>query len=685
VHNYIGSDLILVGSYATLGKVSGGQLRLDVRIQDATTGETIASVAEAGSEINLFDLVSHVGSDLRHRLGIGEVAPVDAAEVQASYPADPEAARLYAQGLSKLRVYDSRDALDPLQKAVAADPKFPLSHYALARAWSALGYDAKAKDEARLAFELSGNLSREERLLVEGQYRDMTHERQLAIQIYSTLVGFFPDNAEYGLRLASAQSHGGKAKDALTTLSALKMLPRPQSDDPRISLSEAQAKTVLGDSQGRLEAAVTAANQAAAQGSRFVEANAKLSEGSAYLNIGEKEKALAAWEESRRIWAAAGYPGEVAKTMINTGNVEHQMGNTLEAKKRYEEALSIWRRTGNKAGEQTALANLANLLTDQGDLTGARKMQQDALAISREIGENSDVALTLVDIGDVQISLGDPAGAIANYREAVELTRQLGDRWTLAAALAHISRAFYLSGDLRTAKQSVQEALDILRQTNDKHYAAEAMAIWGQILMAEGDLLQARQNFEQAVQIRTAIEEKSNAAESRLELAALSIEEGHAADAEQVAREVRDEYRREGHPDDEIGADAVLLRALLAENKSDEAERELDTAKSLVAKSQNVRNRLAIGIVGAQIQAVSGKHDEALLNLSTAIRDAARRGLLPDQFEARLAHADIELKSGKAVAGRAELAALKKDSTGKGFRLIAEKATALIAKEQHRS
>jgi TolB-like protein len=99
VHNYVGSDLILVGSYTTLGKVPGGQLRLDVRLQDATTGETIAAVAEAGSEINLFDLVSRVGSDLRHRLGIGEVAPVDAAGVQASYPTAPEAVRLYAKGV----------------------------------------------------------------------------------------------------------------------------------------------------------------------------------------------------------------------------------------------------------------------------------------------------------------------------------------------------------------------------------------------------------------------------------------------------------------------------------------------------------------------------------------------------------------------------------------------------------
>jgi len=681
VHNYLGSDLILVGGYTTLGKASGGQLRLDARLQDATTGETVASVAEAGSEINLFDLVSRVGADLRHRVGAGEAAPVDAAGVQASYPTAADAARLYAEGLSALRLLDSRAALASLQRAVAADPKFPLSHYALALAWSAQGYDAKAKDEAKLAFELSGNLSREDRLLVEGQYREKAREWPVAIEVYRTLVGFFPDNAEYGLRLANAQTRGGKAKDALGTIEALKMLPPPQSDDPRISLQESRVRTALGDSKGQLAAAEIAANQAAAQGSRFVEASAMLSAGSAHYNLGENEKALAAWEQSRQIWASAGYSGEVAKTVNNTGLIWYQMGHLPEARKHYEEALSIWRATGNKAGEGTALANLANIRVDEGDLAGAKQMFLDVLAISRELGGTD--AITLVELADVQIGLGDVAGAITNYREAGDLARQQGDHRTLATALAHIAGAFYLHGDFRSAKQSVQDALDITRQTNDKTHAARSMANWGEMLIAEGDLPQARKNLEQALQIRTEIGEKSNATETRLQLAALSIEEGNVAGAEHAAREVRDEYRKEGHPDDEIAAEAVLLRALHAENKFDEAEKEAGSARLLLAKSQNVPNRLAIRIIDAQIQAATGKPDEALQSLLMTTRDAARFGFVVDQFEARLAHADIELRSGKLATGRAELTALRKDAAGNGFGLIAQKAGALMTQKEH--
>jgi eukaryotic-like serine/threonine-protein kinase len=683
VHNYLGSDLMLVGAYTALGKASGGQIRVDVRLQDSTTGETIAAVAESGSEVNLFDLVSRVGSDLRRRLDIGEVAPVDAAEVRASYPATPEAARLYTQGLSELRLFDSQAAFALLGASVAADPKFPLAHYALALAWSYMGYDDRAKDEAKLAFELSGKLSRQDRLLVEGRYRELTQDWTVATEVYRTLVGFFPDNVEYGLRLANAQSRSGKTKDALDTVVALRMLPPPQNQDPRIDLQRAYAMRLSGNAQGMLAASVAAANQAAAQGSRFVEASARLSEGTAEFRLGEKEKALTAWEKSRLIWASAGYPGEVAKIMLNTGIVLYQMGDLEESKKRFEDALSIWKTSGNKAGQMNALGNLANLLSDEGDLTGAKRMHVDSLAIARELKGQEDAAQTLAELGDDEIALGDVAAALTRDHEALESARQSGDRGTLAEVLAHSSRAFYFHGDLPSARQSTEEALETARQVHDKSHEALAMTNFGEILMAEGDLPQARKSLEEALKIRTKIEEISNAAGTRLQLAALSIEEGNLADAEQAAREVRDEYRKEKHPDDEISADVVLLRALDAEKKFREAQKEDSEAKLLVAKSQNVPNRLGIKIVEARMGASAGRQREALQSLSISARDAAKCGFLLEQLEALFAHAEIEINSGQAVVGRAELSALKKDASAKGFGLIVQKATTLMSEKHH--
>jgi eukaryotic-like serine/threonine-protein kinase len=60
-------------------------------------------------------------------------------------PANAEAARLYVEGLEKLRVFEALAARDLLQQAVVADPNHALAHSALSAAWSTLGYDAKAR------------------------------------------------------------------------------------------------------------------------------------------------------------------------------------------------------------------------------------------------------------------------------------------------------------------------------------------------------------------------------------------------------------------------------------------------------------------------------------------------------------------------------------------------------------
>jgi TolB-like protein len=63
----LGSDLVVVGSYLNLN----GQMRVDVRVQDAANGTIVANVTESGSEDQLFDIVTRAGAALRARIGIG--------------------------------------------------------------------------------------------------------------------------------------------------------------------------------------------------------------------------------------------------------------------------------------------------------------------------------------------------------------------------------------------------------------------------------------------------------------------------------------------------------------------------------------------------------------------------------------------------------------------------------------
>src|SRR5437588_8998033 len=229
IHRDLGTDLVVAGSYATLG--TNPQIRLDVRLFDTQSGETLYADSETGSQESLFDLVSRAGEKLRANLGIRRITKEEAVEVATALPSNAGAARLYAEGPSKVRVFDALSARDSLVKAIAAEPNYALSHAALATAWSQLGYDENARTEAKKAFDLSSNLPRAERLLVEARYRETSHEWDKAIEIYRALFEFFPDNLDYGIALASVQVSGGKGNDALEKLGHLRQVSPPQRDD----------------------------------------------------------------------------------------------------------------------------------------------------------------------------------------------------------------------------------------------------------------------------------------------------------------------------------------------------------------------------------------------------------------------------------------------------------------------
>jgi TolB-like protein len=148
IRQNLGSDDVVLGSYLALGN---GLLRLDVRLQDAVAGETLASVSEKGNESEIDSLVSQAGAELRAKLGVGALSDAQSALVKASLPSTPDAARLYSEGLQRLRLLDALAARDSLEKAAALDPDHAPTHSALAEAWSDLGYESKAKEQAKRA------------------------------------------------------------------------------------------------------------------------------------------------------------------------------------------------------------------------------------------------------------------------------------------------------------------------------------------------------------------------------------------------------------------------------------------------------------------------------------------------------------------------------------------------------
>jgi serine/threonine protein kinase/tetratricopeptide (TPR) repeat protein len=668
------TDTIVFGSYVPLGQ---GQIRLDVRLQDAAGGETLAYLSEKGEEQEIDDLVSQAGAELRSKLGVSPVTQAQAASIRAAVPSNPEAARLYSEGLTKLRVFDALGARDLLEKAVAVDPSYAPAHSVLAEAWSTLGYDAKAKQEAKRAFELSENLSREDRLMIEGRYRETVSQWDKAAEIYRTLWNFFPDNLDYGLRLAGVQTSASRGQEALDTIDQLRKVSGPASEDSRIDIAEAEAANSIGDFKHDAAAAAKAAEKGRALGARLLVARSQRLQCWALHKLGRRQESEDCCEESKRIFAEAGDRDGVASVLVTTAAVFHEQGELGLAQSRYEEALVIQRNTGDLGGVAVILNNLSNVYVARGNYAVAKKMYQESVRISQEIGDKDGVVLALGNLAGLLANEGDDLRRTRGmYEELLAICREMGSKDRTALQLSNIGEILYWQGDLGGAERALEEALALNSQSGEKRQSGYDLAYLADVLQAQGNLTQARSKREQTLKLRNELGDQGDAADTRIALADLSIEEGHAKEAVAPVRQAISELSALNLIDDEAWAYPILARALLSAGEPGEALKVLDSGASIAAKSHIRIVHFAFAIVEARVIAATGKPAEAAEKLRATVAEATKYGFVGYEFEARLALGEIEMKSGNTAAGRARLAVLEKEATAKGFLLIARKAHA---------
>jgi eukaryotic-like serine/threonine-protein kinase len=674
IRQNIGTDLVLVGSYVDVGAPGSEKVRLDLRLQDTVAGDTIAVLTETAAATDLLDLVARAGAGIRDRLGVGELSSGEAAIVQASLPSTPEAARFYAEGLRKLRVYDYLAARTYFQRALEADPASPVAYAGLAAAWSALGYDGQAGAAASKAFEQSAKLSREDRLSIEGRFREIRREWDKAIQVYRSLSDFFPDNVEYGLRLAAVLESAGRGKDALATVERLRALPPPASTDPRIDLAESSAARSLSDFKRALTAALRAGASAKERGARLMVAQAKFLEGSALIELAELDKAQPALQEGRAIFIEAGDRAAAARMSNAIGQVLARRGDSDSARKILEETLTIYQEIGNVNGVALIQSNLGNVYIMRGEVDEAMTQWGNALATYRQLNQKDGIARMQNNMGNALLRRGNPAAAEPRFEEALALWRDVGRRRDSAVALDSLGSLRFDNGDLARARQLNEDALSIYEGVGDKSHIASAMVKIAGILRAEGDLDGARRRQEQALALYEQIGEKTSAAGSRVWLARIALEQRRGAEAEALTRAAAEAFRSQKRIDDEAWAQGSLAEALVAQRKLDEARTAIGRATELIGPSKNRRTRLDVTLSTARVLAGTGRLAEAERQLQAAIVEAQQIHILDRELESRLMLAQVELASGKAAAGRARLAAVRKDAAAKGFGLVARKA-----------
>ncbi|HZF07902.1 MAG TPA: tetratricopeptide repeat protein [Thermoanaerobaculia bacterium] len=600
LHSLLGADLIVVGSYLA----RGGLVRLDLQVMRVPSGETVATLSETQPEADLFTLVSRTGAGVRSALGLAAPSAAQAKEAQALRPASPEAARLYTDGLAHLRAFDPRGARELLLKGVEADPKSAVIHSALAQAWSDLGHEVEAAGEAEKAVQLSTPLSKQEQLAIEARFDESKRDWNKASELYRSLWTFFPDDVEYGLRLTNTLTAAGRVPEAMDTVGALRRLPAPTRDDPRIDLAEARAARRLWDSERSAKAAKAAEIKGWKQGESQVVARALAFRGEAAQITGRLDEAVGLFRQARALFAKSGNQAEEARMYFVTGDVLGDQGHFDLAEKELEDGLEIARRLGSNTLAGNLLCVLGLLHQNKGELAQARSQLEQAEGLYAAVGDRLSQARANGFLGQLLLEQGDLEGARRRYEQTLAAVNRESGRWVQeAVAQDGMGRILARQGQLAAGRRSVEQALALAKNLHDPYRTAEIQVSLGEVTARLGDLAGAQRLFEQALETEQRLGEQLPMARIQGSLAELAYRRGDLATARLASRE-------QLRIAEKTGAQLLAAEALQHLGRTEIAEGDLAGARQHLEQAAQTAESL-----GGQLAAASIRLDLARLAL----------------------------------------------------------------------
>ena len=674
IRQNLGTDDVVLGSYVPLGD---GLIRVDLHMQDTTAGETVASVSEKGKESEIDDVVSRAGTALRAKLGIDALSESQSAMVRASLPSNPEAARLYSEGLQKLRLHDALAARDLLTKAATLDPNYAPTHSALSEAWAFLGYEERAKEEAKRALALSAQFSREDRLLIEARAHERLGEKVQAIESYRELWAMFPDRLDYGLRFAMALANGGRLDDAKATIASLQSLPASDAEAARLDLAESNISGIAGDFKTEQVAASRAAGRTRSSGAVLLEAEAMVTEANARLRMGQSDEAIQLCNQARQLYASRGYRSGIARTLLIIGDLYFDQGHYEEARKLFEQVSAIFQETGAQGRMRDVYERIGNVLYQEGKASEAEDYYNRSLRLDREFNNPLGLPSDYGNIANTMDDLGDLKGALKMQQLALAAFNEVGDRRGASETLNNIGNLFVEMGRFDEAKDQYAQALSIAQETSYRRGQPYPIAGLGDAFLAQGDLPGATKQYEEALAMCKEMDDEDLAAAIHLSMSHIALIEKRFSEGEALARQAAAIYEKSNSSGNNASAHAMLARNLLGAGDLKGADEEATRALSLARESAGQPPHFDAVLAKARAEAASGDAAMARQELESILATARKFGYRSYEYQSRLALAELEWKSGSASA-HAHLMALEKDARAKGLLLVANEVHALV-------
>jgi len=665
-------DYVVTGGYFASNK-NDSAVRLDLALQDARSGATVATFTHTGSAEDLPSLASKAGADLRRDLNIRPQSVEERRLVANARPPSTDVMRHIGFGLDALRRYDAARARDELLQAVAEAPDYAPSYVYLAKAWSELGYDQKALAAAKQAAARAAGLPKVMRLKIEAQSYRAESNWPKAIETLRESSALQPDDPETQLDLARVLLSAGKAKEAGDAIEALRSLGEPVASDPRLELAEADIAAAQGDTKRRAEHARRALQLADARAATGLKADAELALGSA-LMTGDPKMAKTMLQRALDDYRHAGNLRGEASTHrvlgILFGDSQPKWG-----REEYRKSLMQSQMIGDRNGMAAAYADLATVLWVTGDRDGAETATRDVLNIRRDTGDIAGQAWALAALAVEQSDERASDESIAGFRQAAALDARIGAHGHRGFTLFSLADILRLRGDFTQAQLVCAEALSEYAKIKDVADGVDAQLECAQITLDRGDVADA------AVALRRVRNAGRRADHPAMLFGNVDTMQGQIAmgnddwvKAAGLIETAKKEYAQADLRTGEAVAASLLALCYSALGKSVERDVAMKRASQLRSAMTERQEVMQVEVTLAELRGETGQDSKAISQLEAIAANARERHWPGWALEAELSELHVLQKTAQKSRAAVLQAHIVDEARQEGFGWIAQRA-----------
>jgi len=463
---------VLQGNYAKAGDL----FRVNITLQDAGSGELVASEWAEGTEEKIFSMVDELTLKIKENFNLSEEEiagdiDMEVGKITTSYP---QAYRYFSEAEKCYYSGDYRKAILIGEKAIEIDPEFATAYYGLAWCYWTMKYNAEASKYFQMAMKLIDRISERERLRIQGDFYVQLEKYDEAIEVYKKLLELYPEdwigNNSLGI-LYNNLEEWDKA------IERLEVNVKNKVENPYSYENIAWAYRAKGMYEKTEE--ILRDHLRNISGHFFIHWQLT------HNYLCQREFSLAMAEINKAI----SINPDSSSNISLLGNIHLYKGDFIKAEKEYRKLLE----KDEPANQRIARHELADLCLLQGKFERAREQAKQGIKLAEKIGEKGWASRFYSYLAYLYLKTG-------NLKQALEECQKSWSSAVEAGEKGGQINALYWQGISRLKLNSMDEALrvaDELKELIEQGMNTKIMRFYFHLM---GNIELERKNFAKAIE-----------------------------------------------------------------------------------------------------------------------------------------------------------------------------------------